>query len=107
MGIGLVFNATFEYGFNDPSLRRTLWQDIRKINSTVTGPWAIMGDFNCMLHKEDRIERHVVMLEIKEFRACVADCRLQELISSGYYFTWNNKQEGRGIEYIVGLIECK
>ncbi|XP_070049980.1 uncharacterized protein [Nicotiana tomentosiformis] len=99
MGTGLNYNTIFVYEFNDPALRRPLWQEIRKISSIVVGPWAIMGDFNCVLHKEDIIGRHVVMSEIKEFRACVADCGLQKLRSSGAYFTWNNKQEGHDRVY--------
>lgn len=67
---------------------------MRDIKRSINGPWALMGDFNCVLNKEDRIGRPVTMAEIREFRECIAECGLQELRSSRAFFTWNNKQEG-------------
>ncbi|KAJ8534835.1 hypothetical protein K7X08_016563 [Anisodus acutangulus] len=51
-----------------------------------------MGDFNCVLNGDERLGRPVSEAEIREFRQCVGACSLQELKSSGSFFTWNNKQ---------------
>lgn len=75
-GNGAKFYVTFVYGFNDPTIKRPLWQEVRDIKSSINGPWALMGDFNCVLNKEDRIGRQVTMAEIREFRECIAECGL-------------------------------
>ncbi|XP_060190365.1 uncharacterized protein LOC132619488 [Lycium barbarum] len=56
------------------------------------GPWAVMGDFNCILNREQRLESPVTLAELKDFRKCVKDMGLKDLKSSGAYFTWNNIQ---------------
>ncbi|XP_019252629.1 PREDICTED: uncharacterized protein LOC109231421 [Nicotiana attenuata] len=98
-GTGMTISVSMVYGFNDPALRRTLWQEVRNIKNNIKGPWALMGDFNCVLNKEDRVGRPVTMAEIREFRECIGECGLQELRSSGAFYTWNNKQEGEDRVY--------
>ncbi|XP_070018230.1 uncharacterized protein [Nicotiana sylvestris] len=61
------------YAFNDAALRRKLWEDIKEIHEHMDEPWAVMGDFNCVLHKEERIGSPVTMAEIRDFKQCVAD----------------------------------
>ncbi|XP_075106714.1 uncharacterized protein LOC142179615 [Nicotiana tabacum] len=58
------------------------------------GPWAVMGDFNCILHRDKRIGIPVTMSEIRKFKQCVEECTLQDMKSSRSFFTWNNKQGG-------------
>lgn len=66
-----------------------------------------MGDFNCVLYKEERVRSPVTMTEIRDFKKCVKDCASMDLKSTGAFFTWTNKKNGggRGIEYSVELIE--
>ncbi|XP_019260386.1 PREDICTED: uncharacterized protein LOC109238392 [Nicotiana attenuata] len=89
-----MMHITVVYGFDDQALRRNLWEEIRKLYSQVQGPWSVMGDFNCVLHKEERIGSPVTVTEIRDFKSCVETCDLHDLKSTGAYFTWNNKQEG-------------
>ncbi|XP_019236840.1 PREDICTED: uncharacterized protein LOC109217066 [Nicotiana attenuata] len=93
-GDGRKFSVTMVYAFNDAALRRKLWEDIKEINDQMAEPWAIMGDFNCVLHKEDMIGSPITMAEIREFKECVTKCILEEMKSSGAFYTWNNKQGG-------------
>ncbi|XP_019232984.1 PREDICTED: uncharacterized protein LOC109213626 [Nicotiana attenuata] len=53
-----------------------------------------MGDFNCVLQKEERIGSPVSMAEIRDFKRCIEECELQDLKSTGAFFTWTNKQIG-------------
>ncbi|XP_070034408.1 uncharacterized protein [Nicotiana tomentosiformis] len=53
-----------------------------------------MGDFNSILSQEDRVGNKVTYAKIKEFKECVEQCGLQELKSSGCFYTWSNKQQG-------------
>ncbi|XP_074318654.1 uncharacterized protein LOC141655473 [Silene latifolia] len=53
-----------------------------------------MGDFNNVLHMDERIGSSVTYAEVKEFQDCVDSCGLGDLYASGAFFTWNNKQAG-------------
>ncbi|XP_075096511.1 uncharacterized protein LOC142174589 [Nicotiana tabacum] len=88
------FNVTIVYGFNNQSMRRRLWEDIKSIHQMVNGPWAIMGDFNSILSTEERVGSSVTMAKIREFKKCMEECSLQDMRSSGAYYTWSNKQPG-------------
>lgn len=60
-----------------------------------TLPWLCFGDFNEILslnEKSGGLDRNVVA--IAEFRVAVRDCKLFDLGSIGYLFTWSNKQFG-------------
>ncbi|KAM3267567.1 hypothetical protein P3S67_032196 [Capsicum chacoense] len=91
---GTRFHVTMIYGFNDQSLRRSLWAYIMSISGQMTGPWVVLGDFNCLFNKEERIGRPVTMEEIIDFKVCVGQCGLQDLRSTGFFYTWSNKQQG-------------
>ncbi|XP_074271324.1 uncharacterized protein LOC141595259 [Silene latifolia] len=44
-----VFYLTMVYAFNGISERAPLWEQLRKFANQISGPWAIDGDFNCVL----------------------------------------------------------
>ncbi|XP_075100397.1 uncharacterized protein LOC107821039 [Nicotiana tabacum] len=85
------FQITFVYGFNDHALRRQLWQELEKIHGVTKKSWVVIGDFNYVLNRDERVGSPITVSEIKEFKECVGRCSLQELKSSGYFLTWNNK----------------
>ncbi|XP_059310843.1 uncharacterized protein LOC132062254 [Lycium ferocissimum] len=90
-GTNHTFWFTIVYGFNDQVLRRELWQQIEGIHGTVSGAWAIMGDFNCVLNREERVGSPMTLAEVREFKQCVGKCSFHDLKSSGAFYTWNNK----------------
>ncbi|KAG5577523.1 hypothetical protein H5410_057657 [Solanum commersonii] len=94
LGIGKLFLITMVYGFNDQGMRRALWQDIIELNGQCNRAWAIMGDFNCVLHTNERIGNKVKMAEIKGFKMCMETCGMKDLKYSGAFYTWNNKESG-------------
>lgn len=53
--------------------------------------WEILT----VLNVEERLGKLVTLAEIRDFRQCVGKCDLQDLKSSGAFFTWNNKQDGK------------
>ncbi|XP_074283553.1 uncharacterized protein LOC141608100 [Silene latifolia] len=71
-----------------------LWNSMISLKATVNGPWLIMRDFNNVLYLDERIGSQVTDSEVREFQNCVDVCGLYDMISTGAYFTWNNKQEG-------------
>ncbi|XP_074266623.1 uncharacterized protein LOC141589901 [Silene latifolia] len=91
---GFVWTCSLVYGCNADSDRVALWESLINMNSNITGPWLVMGDFNNVLFMDERIGSQVTDAEVKGFQNCVDVCGLYDLVSTGAYFTWNNKQQG-------------
>ncbi|XP_074265751.1 uncharacterized protein LOC141588195 [Silene latifolia] len=91
-GSGDSFYFSVVYGFNEDDLRGELWEHLSTFHDNYPGPWVVCGDFNNVLHFNERIGREVTWNEIAAFRECVDYCGLQDLTGKGAFFTWNNKQ---------------
>ncbi|XP_026420106.1 uncharacterized protein LOC113316093 [Papaver somniferum] len=80
--------------------RRNLWQQLSSRDCTT--PWLVMGDFNCVLHNEEkRGGREPRTSVINEFADWMDDNDLFEADSLGSKFIWANGQSG------VRRILCK
>ncbi|KAL2893903.1 Histidinol dehydrogenase [Bienertia sinuspersici] len=78
LGVGVnQQNVTFVYGFNDRRDRESLWLDLKDIGRNILGAWMVMGDFNSMLHLDDRVGALVRLAEVMPMRDCIEHCRLQ------------------------------
>ncbi|KAJ8419350.1 hypothetical protein Cgig2_015351 [Carnegiea gigantea] len=49
------FHVTFVYGMNKEQQRLPLWTDLMDIARTMSSAWCVIGDFNAVLYKHDRI----------------------------------------------------
>lgn len=58
-----------------------------------------MGDFNCVLNRDERIGSTVREGEMMPFRRCTANCGLDDMQYTGCFYTWNNKQAGERSVY--------
>ncbi|KAL9227845.1 hypothetical protein vseg_003489 [Gypsophila vaccaria] len=87
------FYFTAVYAFNGIKDRAPLWHHLRKISSSVSGPWAIGRDFNCILSVNEKVGGIVTTEGSDQFRKCIVDCSVLDLHSTGAYYTWNNKQD--------------
>ncbi|XP_062077369.1 uncharacterized protein LOC133782170 [Humulus lupulus] len=86
------FFATFVYGFNDEEGRKSLWkrlQDMARVD-----PWVVLGDFNDILNRDERIGDRARHSLNNEFINCVSGCQLEDVKYSGNFYTWSNKQQG-------------
>ncbi|XP_074299307.1 uncharacterized protein LOC141630374 [Silene latifolia] len=81
------------YAFNGINDRAPLWGHLKRIARTIDGPWAIAGDFNCVLAANERVGGNVPSSEMEPFRDCVADCGVLDIAATGALYTWNNKQQ--------------
>ena len=86
------FHCTFIYGFNERDKREILWEHLKQVS--VTSPWMICGDFNCVMNIDERIGSQVRESEMREMKSCMLQCGLQDIKSFGNFYTWNNKQQG-------------
>ncbi|KAL9224936.1 hypothetical protein vseg_000914 [Gypsophila vaccaria] len=87
------FYITMVYAFNEYQERMPLWNSLRRIAQQTQGPWAVAGDFNCVLSPSERVGGNVASAEIEPFMSCVEDCEIIDIASVGSVFTWNNKQK--------------
>ncbi|XP_074289023.1 uncharacterized protein LOC141614167 [Silene latifolia] len=60
------------YAFNGNSEKTPLWDNLNRLASQIAGPWAVAGDFNCVLSPTERVGGNT---------------------PSGAIYTWNNKQK--------------
>lgn len=66
-------------------------------------PWIVLGDFNCIAHFNERTGRAIKLKEILPLRSYMDFCDLQDMKSSGRFFTWSNKRAGE--ERILSKID--
>uniref|UniRef100_A0A803QNJ8 Reverse transcriptase domain-containing protein n=1 Tax=Cannabis sativa TaxID=3483 RepID=A0A803QNJ8_CANSA len=88
------FNSflTVVYASNNRTERHILWKDLCGLYTDEY--WCIMGDFNDILAKEERVGQRVRTYPDSEFLSCVNFCKLEDVKASGNFFTWSNKQPG-------------
>ena len=95
------FYLSMIYGFNHEDQRTSLWNDLLNIGRNMDDAWCLMGDFNALRSKEDRIggndvEEH----ELKELANLLEVCELHELKSIGAYFSWTNRTIWSRIDHV-------
>lgn len=89
IGIAAVYASTCHIK------RRTLWNDLRKVNSHAT-PWCMVGDFNAILgaHRH-RGPCTLNRTPMSDFKTWSESNNLLELPSKGKFFNWYNGRSGR------------
>ena len=86
------FYVTYVYGRNQEHLRQPLWDDLQTLATQINEAWCILGDFNTVLHKEDRIGGIEVQdHEVKHLADFMDTCEVQELRWTGLFYSWTNK----------------
>ncbi|XP_062116352.1 uncharacterized protein LOC133830395 [Humulus lupulus] len=86
------FFITFVYGFNDGKLREQLWLDIQALAMKINEAWIILGDYNEILHQNERAGKKTVIKPSLSLRDCMSHCQMEDLKFSGCFYTWTNKQ---------------
>ncbi|XP_071712514.1 uncharacterized protein [Rutidosis leptorrhynchoides] len=72
-------------------LRRRLWESLRLHSKIVKDkPWILVGDFNATLDPGEHSAGHSkITSSMNEFRECVGDIQVDDLVKTGLVFTWN------------------
>ncbi|XP_060210370.1 uncharacterized protein LOC132637275 [Lycium barbarum] len=85
--------VTFVYRLHSLEARRPLWADLRQIYSKVIGPWIILGDFNSVLHADNRVNGAPVHhSKTADFQQCLDDIGVGQLTKRGSQYSWCNKR---------------
>lgn len=83
---------TFVYGLHTIYDIVSLWGRLRSVQTT--GPWLIIGDFNTVLHVEDRLNGAPVhQAEIADFQYCIYEIGEGKITKRGCRFSWSNKRD--------------
>ncbi|XP_057532900.1 uncharacterized protein LOC130810791 [Amaranthus tricolor] len=90
----MKFLCTFVYGHNDVQKRNCLWNFLSDTAATHSKPWCVGGDFNAIMHFDDRTGSVVREKDIRPMANCMLQCSLHDVKSIGRFYTWNNKQDG-------------
>ncbi|KAJ8426495.1 hypothetical protein Cgig2_029237 [Carnegiea gigantea] len=86
------FYITFIYGHNHVSQRQPMWNALHQLSLSTPGDWGILGDFNTILYKNERMGgNEVTDHDIQELSNFKLNCEVQEMTSSGAFFTWTKK----------------
>lgn len=75
-GTWKVLWYTVAYGFNTTEERKPLWRGLKTISRDITGSWVFCGDFNNVLHLNERIGSLVTLDEVEPFRFFIRMCGL-------------------------------
>lgn len=87
----LKFYITFVCGLNHLQQRQGLWDELSTYQPS-DEPWCVIGDFNVILYKEDRMGGDEVRIaELLDLKSFMDTCELQEMRSIGPYYSWTNK----------------
>lgn len=81
------------YDANLVNERLHLWEELRQVSSD--DPWLILGDFNATLVEEERRGSRSVSGPNQGLVQCVRDLGLNNLQSTGCFYTWINRRSGR------------
>ncbi|XP_059306407.1 uncharacterized protein LOC132057830 [Lycium ferocissimum] len=93
---------TFIYAKSDEVERLQLWEDIYHVAASINLSWLVGGDFNVVLHEEEKIRGNPVQLQDYEDLAfCVNSCELSETGFKGSHFTWWNGRGGADLKYLT------
>ncbi|OVA05573.1 Endonuclease/exonuclease/phosphatase [Macleaya cordata] len=94
---GSTFILSFIYGSNSLQERRDLWNYITSFAATNNTPWLLMGDFNSILHSNEKSGGDIVRPHhFSDFQDCVREAHLFDCPYLGCFFTWSNNQIVQG-----------
>ncbi|XP_074314268.1 uncharacterized protein LOC141649477 [Silene latifolia] len=86
------FHVTMVYAFNGSTERQSLWANLSRLANNISGPWAIGGDFNCVLTEDERVGGSFSRQDEEDFRQCLHQYEVIDSPAMGALYTWNNKQ---------------
>ncbi|XP_059288673.1 uncharacterized protein LOC132042062 [Lycium ferocissimum] len=83
------------YAKCDAGERMVMWDNTYQLASFMDLPWMVGGDFNVIMHEEEKIGGLLVYpAEYEDFAFCMNSCELSEVEFKGSPFTWWNGRAG-------------
>lgn len=90
------------YAANEDDKRKELWKEITDLGASqivMNRPWIMLGDFNQVLHPQEHSVQISLNVDrrVRDFRNCLLDAELSDLVYRGNTFTWWNKSKSRPV----------
>ncbi|TYG70857.1 hypothetical protein ES288_D05G347900v1 [Gossypium darwinii] len=83
------------YGYEDPNLRSSSWDMLRRVGGSVREDWVGGGDFNAILNDAEKEgDRRKVRAHINDFKDIIDEMDLVDIKPDKGWFTWVNNREG-------------
>lgn len=87
------------YGFADRARHDESWSLLRQIDGNSILPWAVIGDFNCILNSEEKVGGAMYPANLRQnFVDTISALELYELHMRGSNFTWDR---GKGTDHWI------
>jgi hypothetical protein len=80
------------YGPQGDAAKIGFLHELRDLRPSLSGPWAICGDFNLIYQAADKSNGRLSRRMMGRFRRLLNDLELSELHLSGRLFTWSNER---------------
>lgn len=81
---------TSVYGPQEDNEKIEFLREIRQIQQVVGERWLVLGDFNMILHDQDKNTANLNRRTMGAFRKAVNDLALREIPLQGRKYTWSN-----------------
>lgn len=82
------FFVTFVYAGNSNHVRKDLWRLLLSLALSISVPWLIMGDFNCVRNPMEKMSGRVLIpSKLKDFNDYIINSGLTELQNKGPSFS--------------------
>ena len=98
---------TFVYAHNQVEERRTLWEELARLNATSPVsrcPWAVIGDFN-QIFRSDQHSNHpdtdVDAVGIDDFTLAIQEAEVFDSQTKGLPYSWWNNEDGNPISKCI------
>ena len=72
-----------------------MWHELALLSINIFLPWILLGDFNIGLAPVKRVSQVLFdQREINDFVKCCDRLKIYDILTSGFFYTWDNRQEG-------------
>ncbi|KAK1660876.1 hypothetical protein QYE76_049035 [Lolium multiflorum] len=86
------WHLTTVYGPADDERKLSFLNELVQIHGRISGPWMVIGDFNLILHDQDKNKSRVNRSWMRRFKHAVDSSFLREIKLIGRKYTWSNEQ---------------
>jgi len=83
---------TVVYEPQDDGDKLLFLEELSAIRDACAGPWAVIGDFNLILHEEDKSNGTINRRNLNRFRQTVSELELVDIHMHGRCYTWSNER---------------
>ncbi|KAL0457782.1 UNVERIFIED_CONTAM: hypothetical protein Slati_0405400 [Sesamum latifolium] len=76
----------------------SMWEKLMKVGQSLTLPWLILGDFNCVKSMaEKQLGVVPTWYELKDFNDCCLSLGLTDAPTTGCYYTWYSNNDSNPV----------